>query len=197
MIQTAAGRQNHQVAQIGIRLRAIRTARKLTLTQLAELSGVPASTISKIENGRLLPSLVNAINLASALKENLGFLVDRYRASQQSTVVVRSFERDTIEFGDMSLTLQDLNGHFEPGVLESRMGVLSLGANSGAKPMTHVGEEFCCILEGAIRYRIGDQTINLKQGQYIQFKSSIPHTWHNSHRGKTHVLWVFSDGLSF
>jgi transcriptional regulator with XRE-family HTH domain len=59
-IQTAAGRQHHEVAQLGIRLRAIRTARKLTLTQLAELSGVPASTISKIENGQLLPSLVNA-----------------------------------------------------------------------------------------------------------------------------------------
>jgi transcriptional regulator with XRE-family HTH domain len=195
--QPEGGRQHHEVTQVGARLREMRQARKLTLTKLAELSGVPASTISKIENGQLRPSLVNAISLASALQENLGFLVDRYRAKRQPRVVVRAGERDTIEFRDMRLTLQDMNGSFEPGVLESRVGVLSPRARSGAEAMQHVGEEFCCVLEGAIRYRIGEQVIELGAGEYIHFRSTLKHSWQNAHKGETRVLWVFSDGLSF
>lgn len=43
-----------------------RQAAKLTLSQLAELSGVPVSTINDIERGAE-PRVVTAINLAKAL----------------------------------------------------------------------------------------------------------------------------------
>lgn len=191
------GRSRYETEKVGERLREMRHARKLTLSALAQLSGVPASTISKIENGQLRPSLVNAISLATALQENLGFLVDRYRSQRESRVVVRADSRDTIAFDEMRLTLQDMNGPFEPGVLESRVGILDPSASSGADAMTHSGEEFCYVLEGAIRYRIGEQTLELHEGEYIQFKSSLRHSWQNAHRGVTRVLWVFSDGLSF
>ena len=120
-----ASRSRYITEDIGERLKALRLERGLTLTQLAELSGVPVSTISKIENRQLRPSLVNAINLAMALKENLGFLVDRYRSRPEPITVVRAGSRDTIEYDEMGLTLQDLSGNFVPGVLESRIGKLA------------------------------------------------------------------------
>lgn len=43
-----------------------RQAAKLTLSQLAELSGVPVSTINDIERGAE-PRVITAINLAKAL----------------------------------------------------------------------------------------------------------------------------------
>jgi hypothetical protein len=158
---------------------------------------VPGSTISKIENGQLRPSLVHAINLAHALKENLGFLVGRYRDPPAPIVIVRASSRDTINYAEMGLTLQDLNGHFFPGLLEARIGILSRGANSGADAMTHPGEEFCYVLSGAIRYRINGEDIVLNANEYIQFKSDVRHSWQNVMRDETRVLWVFSDGLSF
>ena len=71
----------HQMAgeTLGERLRMLRRERGFSIADLARTSAVPASTISKIENGLLNPSLVHAINLASALDANLGFLVDRAR----------------------------------------------------------------------------------------------------------------------
>ena len=182
---------------IGDRLRKIRQERGLTINRLAKRAGVPASTISKIENGLLKPSLVHAINLATALEENLGFLIDRYRAEPQRTSIIYGGEREGLPFPDMGLTLQDLSGHFESGVLEARYGILKSGAHSGRSPMTHPGDEICCVVSGAITFHVGDGKWTLGAGDTIHFKSEQPHRWENAARGRTEVIWVFSDGLSF
>ena len=182
---------------IGERLRKIRLDRNLTINSLARVARVPASTISKIENGLLKPSLVHAINLASALNENLGFLVDRYRAQPQRTSVVYANGRERLEYKEMGLTLHDLNGHFSAGVLEARYGILKAGAHSGHEPMTHPGDEICCVVKGSIVFHVGDESWTLKAGDAIHFKSDRPHRWENAARGRTEVVWVFSDGLSF
>jgi uncharacterized cupin superfamily protein len=97
----------------------------------------------------------------------------------------------------MGLILQDLSGHFLPGVLEARLGILGRGAHSGVGSMTHQGEEFCFVLSGAITYRIDEQTYDLAADEYLHFRSDIPHSWENAVVGETRVLWIFSDGLSF
>ncbi len=190
-------RSRYETEKVSGRLRELRLGRKLTVNRLAELSGVPASTISKIENGQLRPSLVHAINLASALQENLGFLIARFRERPQRRVVVRRATRDTIEYPEMGLVLQDVSGHFLPGVLEARLGILAPGAHSGVGSMTHQGEEICFVLSGAISYRIDEETYDLAANDYLHLQSSIPHSWENAVAGETRVLWIFSDGLSF
>ncbi len=187
----------YDVQHVGSRLRALRLAKGLTVNGLAAIAQVPPSTISKMENGRLRPSLVHAINLAMALGENLGFLVERYRADPEDVVIVWRDERSKIDYPDMGMTLEDLNGNFHSGVLEARIGVLQAGATSGAETMTHSGEELCFVLEGAIRYVIEDKTYTLKKGDSLHFKSDQDHRWENRHNGITRLLWVFSDGLSF
>ena len=191
------GRSRHETERVAGRLRELRLSRQLTLTKLAELSGVPASTFSKIETGQLRPSLVHAINLAFALKENLGFLVDRFRDQPKPVSIVRTAERDTIEYPEMGLTLQDLSGQFSSGVLEARLGILARDAHSGLGSMRHPGEEFCYVISGAIRYQIDGEIYELSAGEYIQFKSTIHHSWENPYGQETRVIWVFSDGLSF
>jgi transcriptional regulator with XRE-family HTH domain len=192
-----AARSRYETERLSQRLRELRLGRKLTISRLAQLSKVPASTISKIENGQLRPSLVHAINLASALEENLGFLVARFRDRPQPRVIVRRSQRDTIEYPEMGLTLQDLSGHFLPGVLEARLGVLAPGAHSGVGSMTHRGEEFCFVMSGAISYRIDEETYDLGADEYLHFRSELRHSWENAVSAETRVLWVFSDGLSF
>jgi transcriptional regulator with XRE-family HTH domain len=112
---TRAKRSHYESARVGKRLRELRLSRELTLSSLAKLSNVPASTISKIENGQLRPSLVHAINLATALRENLGFLATRAHERPRPCEIVRRGEQDTIEYPDLALFFQDLSGHFLPG----------------------------------------------------------------------------------
>lgn len=193
----AAPPSRYDVHHLGLRLRHVRKARSLTIAQLAAASRVPIATISKIENGQLRPSLVHAINLATALGENLGFLVDRYRTPASNRSVVRRDRRDEIRYPDMGLSLEDVTGNFMPGLLEARIGRLRAGAQSGGEPMRHPGEELCHVLEGRVRYAVGRGRWELGPGDTIHFKAGLPHRWENAARGTSVVLWCFSDGLSF
>lgn len=187
----------YDVRHVGKRLRELRAQKGFSVNRLAKLAGVPASTISKIENGLLRPSLVHGINLASALGENLGFLVERYRGAPQDKVIVRAGDRDQIAYPEMGMRLQDLNGNFHPGVLEARVGQLQPMAHSGEEYMTHPGEEICHVIDGQIRYVFEAQTYDLSAGDSIHFKSGLKHRWENAWDKPAEVLWVFSEGLSF
>lgn len=181
---------------IGDTLRALRLSRNWALADLSSASGVPVSTISKIENGLMQPSLVHAINLAAALEANLGFLTRR--ATDATPIsVMRARHRPRLDLPGMGLTLEDLHGSFAPGVLEARAGLLAIGARSGDEDMTHPGEEICRVLSGAIRYHIGGEIHDLAPGDTIHFRSDDPHRWENAAPGPTRVVWIFSDGLSF
>ena len=195
--ERGTSQSRYQTELVGLRIKELRLKRGLSISQLAKISGVPGSTISKIENGQLRPSLVHAINLASGLQENLGFLVEAFRGPPHSLSVVRAKDRNTIHYSDMGLTLQDLSGNFFSGVLEARLGIFSSGAHSGVGFMRHISEECCYVISGAMRYRVGDSAYDLSAGDFINIRSMIEHSWENSHSGQTRVLWVFSDNLDF
>lgn len=192
-----ASQAKYQTERLGVRIKELRLKRKLTISRLAEMSGVPGSTISKIENSRLRPSFVHAMNLASALQENLGFLVEAFRGPPHSLCVIRAKERNTIHYPEMGLTLQDLSGNFYSGVLEARLGILSPGAHSGLGFMRHSSEECCYVISGAMRYQVGQNSYDLSGGDFINIKSMIEHSWENADPGETRVLWVFSGNLDF
>lgn len=158
---------------------------------------MPRSTISKIENGLLNPSLVHAINLASALDANLGFLVDGQRTRHARHAVVRAAQRGRRRLDEMGMTLEDLNLGFVPGLLESRIGHLDAGAHSGKQPMRHSGEELVHVLAGEVVYDVDGVEYRLERGDTLHFKCDLPHCWVNESGRETILLWVFSDGLSF
>lgn len=54
----------------------IRTARGLTLVQLAEISGIGKSTLNNIENGKVSPTLFQLETLAIALDVKITDLFD-------------------------------------------------------------------------------------------------------------------------
>ncbi|MFZ4285402.1 helix-turn-helix domain-containing protein [Variovorax sp. HJSM1_2] len=186
---------------VGQRIKTLRTSRKTSLSELAARSGVSASTISKIENSQARPSLVQAIRLAEALEANLAFLAGGYRHRPQKRCTVRAGDRNSMPYPEFGFALEDLNGSFYANVLEARLGVLNPGAHSGQEHMVHAGDELCFVMEGAMRFRFdtesGVKTVDLSARECLQFKSTMPHSWVNTHGGPTTVLWVFSDGLSF
>ena len=58
----------------GLRIKTIRLARELTLEQVAELSGVSISTLSKIEKGQVSASFDTIAKIASAFDYSLAEL---------------------------------------------------------------------------------------------------------------------------
>ena len=62
--------------QVGVRLKKLRTARKLSQATLAERAGFSREYVNKIEAGRYDPPLSTLDALAKALRVKLSALVD-------------------------------------------------------------------------------------------------------------------------
>lgn len=58
---------NESLRAFGERVRHVRQERGLTQVELAESAGVDRKTISRIENSRFSPSLINVYAIAEAL----------------------------------------------------------------------------------------------------------------------------------
>ncbi|NEC93665.1 helix-turn-helix domain-containing protein, partial [Streptomyces sp. SID12501] len=63
------------LAEVGPRLKRLRTARGATLAALAADTGLTASTLSRLENGRLRPTLEQLLPLARVHRVPLDELV--------------------------------------------------------------------------------------------------------------------------
>lgn len=59
-----------------INLRELREKNNMTVRGLANASGVSAGTISKIENGDLIPTILTICKLCNALNVDMGDMVN-------------------------------------------------------------------------------------------------------------------------
>lgn len=60
---------------IGERIKEAREAKKLSQKELAEIVGVDPSQFSKIEKGKVMPTLIQTIDIAKTLDQSLDWLV--------------------------------------------------------------------------------------------------------------------------
>lgn len=182
---------------IGKRLKEIRKSNSKTINEIASKAGVSNGLISRIENGRTIPSLPVLLNIITALEieiptffngiptqTNFTFLVTR--ASEYSVI---EKEDDAVGFSYQYIFGKQLNSiGFEAVFLEVQPG------SERGKVETDA-YEFKYILTGECSYIIGEEEILLKEGDSIFFDGRIPHVPVN--RGNTSskmiVLYFFLD----
>jgi transcriptional regulator with XRE-family HTH domain len=70
------GRDHLSVRRVAERFKLARREAGLSLRQVAERAGLAASTVHKIEAGRLVPSLAVCIRLADALDQRISYFVE-------------------------------------------------------------------------------------------------------------------------
>lgn len=153
------------LAGVGGRLRSLRRSRRITLSHLAEIVGVAESTLSRIESGRLLPTLAQLLPLARFHGLSLDALVDP-RAHEGLACLPR-FQRDGASF--VRLTSQ-------PGGIQAyRMSWHAQAA--GALPELHRHRGFLSfnVLSGRLRLLVGEREIALGAGDVAELDTTTPH----------------------
>ena len=176
------------------KIRSIRQSQGLTLHEVAERAAVSKSLLSKVENGRTVPSLPVLVAVVRALKvdmnaffEDIGLPPENdlpYVHKQASDY--RAFEReDSVGFLYQHILEQNLPDATLEAVL------LELHPGSQREPLTTDGYEFKYILQGAVDYRIGDHTISLQAGDSLFFDGRIPHVPINSGDDVAQMLVIY------
>ena len=163
---------------IGQKLRTLRLKKKMGLVELGQHSGLSPALLSKIERGRLVPTLPTLLRVALVFSVGLEhFFAEPSR--KPALAVVRREERkrfpeklgdpepgyhfESLDYPAVDRLMSGYYVEFEPLPLER------------AKKHEHPGAEFIYVIEGKLSVRVGETDHQLAAGDSMYFDSSVGH----------------------
>lgn len=170
---------------IGRNLRKLRTAKRMSLKELAEASEVSIALLSQIERGLTDPSVNTLRKIADVLHVTVAFF---FGDSEDSAFVVRKDRRRMLRMGH-GVTYYLLSAKTAPN-LEVLYGVFDVGSTTGEEPHLHLGEECAVILEGTLHIELGGNLYVLEESDAISFSSTIPHRISNGGAVPARAIWI-------
>ncbi|MGP3972244.1 helix-turn-helix domain-containing protein [Streptomyces sp. 6N223] len=168
---------------VGPRLRAIRKQRGSTLEQLAVLTGMSVSTLSRIESGQRRPTLEVLLPLAQAYRMPLDELVGA-PATGDPRIHPQPVNRDGVVWVPLSRA---------PGGLHAFKQVLPVSAQVPERldQQVHEGYEWLYVLTGTLRLALGEKDFLLRAGEAAEFDTRVPHAMANAGRQPLELLVIF------
>src|SRR5512136_474546 len=176
--------------EIAEKLKAFRSANRMTLKQLASKAGCTDAYLSQLERGRANPSIMILKKIASALEVKV---VDFFVESEtlENEVICKEGERVNIRFKQGDAKIQML----VRGIQNKRMQPFytTIDPGGGSKgSYSHIGEEFGIVLQGELEVNLRGKPYRVKKNESFYFSSQEPHSWSNPSKRKTVIIWVVS-----
>ena len=170
------------LAGVGPRLRTLRRDRGATLAELAEQTGLTASTLSRLENGKVRPTLEQLLPLARAHGVALDELVDA-----PPTGDPRVHLRPVRRHGRIFIPLTRRAG----GIQAYKVIFPPEKPPVGRALRTHEGYEWFYVMNGTVRLILGDQDLTLGPGEAAEFDTREPHWLGNPGTEPAEVVALF------
>lgn len=152
------------LAEVGPRLRRVRTQRGITLTELAAATGISKSTLSRLEAGQRKPSLELLLPIAHAHQVPLDELVG---APDVGDPRIRPKPRVRKGRVVVPLTRQPSGMHAWKVIIPPERTEPEL--------RTHEGYEWLYVLAGRLRLILRDHDITMGPGEVAEFDTQVPH----------------------
>ncbi len=165
------------LTEVGPRLKHLRTQRNVTLTELAEVTGISKSTLSRLESGQRRPSLELLLPIAQAHRVPLDELVG---APEVGDPRVRLKPRRVHGRTVIPLTQQ-------PGALQA-WKVIIPASQAEPDPRSHEGYEWIYVLAGRLRLVLAGRELVLTAGEVVEFDTHVPHWFGNAGEQPVEIL---------
>lgn len=181
------------ILSIGKRIREIRKEKGLTISRVAENADVSNGLISKIENGRTIPSLPVLLNIISAIEiEIAAFFKSLPQSGKGGFIVSRKADNSVIEKEDNATGFRYklLFGKSLSSIAFEAV-LLEIQPNSHRGKVVTDAYEFKYMLKGECVYEIGDEEVTLYDGDSIFFDGRIPHVPVNRSKEAATMLVIY------
>ena len=165
---------------IGDKLRALRLKKSMGLVELGRHTDLSAAMLSKVERGKLFPTLPTLLRIALVFSVGLEYFFSDdqkrhvlaiVRCAQRKRFPERpdgrdiSFYFESLDFAAVERKMNAYYAEFQP--LQS----------GKARLHHHAGVEFLSVLGGKLELHLGTEDHVLKSGDSIYFDSSLPHSY--------------------
>jgi XRE family transcriptional regulator, regulator of sulfur utilization len=158
-------------------LKRLREERKLSLDNVAKLSGVSKSMLGQIERGEVNPTVSTVWKISNGLKISFTQLMSRPEA-----------DIEVVDKSDIQPLLED-NGKFRnypvfPFDNERRFEMYSLEIDGGghldADAHPQGTQEFITVFAGDVTINVNNDSFVVTTGNSIHFKADSPHGYKNT-----------------
>ncbi len=165
---------------IGEKLRTLRLRKSMGLVELGKHTGLSAALLSKLERGKLFPTLPTLLRIALVFGVGLDYFFTDER-KRRVVGVVRKSER--VRFPERPGT-PDVSYFFE--CLDYRTTERKLSAfladfqdvpPEKLKPHHHAGVEFLYVMQGTLAMKIGSEEYTLEAEDSIYFDAAVQHSY--------------------
>ncbi len=179
-------RQN--LIKLGLSIKTFRKEQNLTLAALSEMTDLTAGLLSRIENFRTIPSLPVLLKIAEALKVTPAELLSGIgETASPGWTLVRKNERTAVERENNKGFMYEMLLDTESSGCNLQSLVLNIEPGAVREKVKTDGDQFIFILKGNIIFYLGDEKINLSEGDILFFDGNIEHVPQNP-GNKTAVL---------
>lgn len=182
-------------SKLGQRIRTYREKLGLSLSEASEATGLPAATLSRIENNKMSPTFSVLLKLTRGLQLPWGDLVGPSSTAPTDQRISFSYPEDRStthilahEYASLHADIS-LSRRLTPLIFEvSTQRLEDVGGLSG-----HKGTEFCYVLRGTLLLHFeGREPQELPVGSSVLFKGEIPHAYVAKDRSGVQLLNVIA-----
>lgn len=176
-----AGELDVDVDEVGQRLKRVREQRGVTLTAVAQTTGISKSTLSRLETGQRRPTLELLLALSNAYRVPLDDLV---AAPDVGDPRIR-LKPDRVKGRIVIPLTRQPEGH-------QAWKIVIPADKTQPEPRAHDGHEWIYVLSGRMRLVLGDQDWELGPGEIAEFDTRVPHWFGSAGNGSAEILSIFT-----
>ena len=165
---------------VGLRLKELRRRHDITLTELADETGISASTLSRLEAGLRRPTLEQLLPLARVYSVTLDELVGAPLTGDPRVNLrpIPTSDGRTI----LPLTRRS-------GGIQAYKFILPTGRDDIEPELrTHEGYDWAFVLNGRLRLILGEHDLVLEPGEVAEFDTRTPHWFGATSSGPVEFL---------
>jgi transcriptional regulator with XRE-family HTH domain len=184
--------------QLGLRVRAAREAKGLSLAQLSEKSGIPDATLSRIENNKMSPTFGLLARVMMGLEIDWVDLMGAQSLAQGEPLLSFAEPGGGTKTQVRGSTARVLHQQDTARNMQLLVDVRWRDLAEAGGLIGHKGEEFCYVLSGKLILHLqGHPPRVMKAGASALFQSSIPHAYLAGSSEGARILLVVTREFGF
>lgn len=178
---------------LGSKLRALRLRKKIALVDLGKHTGLSASMLSQLENGKLIPTLPTLARIAMVFDVGLDHFFGSGKRQRMFSIVR---EKERMRFPDRAGSPQPdywfecLAFSAQDKGLQAYVAEFPKRAIDDVRDHYHEGAEFLHVLNGRIAIRYQDEEYIVESGDSVYFDASERHAYRGLADGLSRALVI-------
>lgn len=165
---------------IGEKLRTLRLRKSMGLVELSKHTGLSAALLSKLERGKLFPTLPTLLRIAMVYSVGLDYFFTDER-KRRVVSVVRKAERKRFPeqpgVHDVPYYFECLDYRATERKMSGYVAEFQEVAAEKARPHQHPGVELLYVIKGSLTLKIGREEIQLEAEDAVYFDSAVQHSY--------------------